>query len=123
MIPFSCVGGISDVRSISGLITSVCQVYFRYESSPVLSPTQFHPPDDYKSDYTFVILLACVLVGIMLGVGVAIGCVSKMFNSNQTVGKHLIIILILTINIISRVYMDSLFRQDSIRIWSLVRML
>lgn len=91
---FPCTGGISDVRSISGLITSVCQVYFRYESSPLLSPTQFRPPDDYKSDYTFVILLACVLVGIMLGLGVAIGCVSKMFNSNQTVGSHSITILI-----------------------------
>lgn len=71
---------LSGDHKIEGLITSVSQVSFAYEHVPVMAPSVIHEPVVYQRDYTFVILLACVMVGILLGLGVAVGCVTKLIK-------------------------------------------
>jgi len=67
-------GNISFIpgsHQMSGLITSVVQAYLPFE--PVPSPVVMELP----KDYTFLILVGCVGMGIMLGLGFAVGCFGR----------------------------------------------
>jgi hypothetical protein len=69
------LGNISFIpgsHQISGLITSIVQAYLPFE--PVPSPTV---PVEPPKDYTFLILVGCVGMGIMLGLGFAVGCFGR----------------------------------------------
>eukprot|EP01038_Epipyxis_sp_PR26KG_P005697 gene5697-7863_t len=75
------ITGIGGKQVIEGLITSVTQAYLPYEPLPPPVPP---PQPVIHRDYTFFILFACVLVGIIMGLGFAVGCFSKTYSSSHT---------------------------------------
>jgi serine/threonine protein kinase len=63
---------------IYGTISSIAEVFLPYEVPP-------SPPSitTYPRDYTFVVLLACVGVGILMGLGFTASCFSKLSYPTQ----------------------------------------
>jgi hypothetical protein len=61
---------------VQGFITAIVQVNLPFQDVPAPTP----PPNSFhQKDYTLLILLSCVLVGVFLGVIFAIGCNSQVY--------------------------------------------
>lgn len=62
---------------IQGFITAIVQVTLPFEDIPMPTP----PPNSFhQKDYTLLILLSCVMVGVVLGVVFAITCHSQGYS-------------------------------------------
>lgn len=65
------LGGRHDIQ---GMISAIAEVQLPFD----LPPPVPRPQPQYSRDYTFIILLACVGVGVLLGLGFTIGCFTKL---------------------------------------------
>lgn len=60
---------LPSTQSLHGLVTTINQVRLKHSD-----PLRPYPDSDSQKDYTFFILISCVLVGVFLGVTVTFGC-------------------------------------------------
>ena len=68
-------------RIVQGFITAIAQVNLPFEDVPVPTP----PPNSFhQKDYTLLILLSCVMVGVFLGVIFAICCNSQGYTKVES---------------------------------------
>jgi hypothetical protein len=68
-------------HSVQGFITAIAQVNLPFEDVPTPTP----PPNAFhQKDYTLLILLSCVLVGVFLGVVFAICCNSQGYTKVES---------------------------------------
>ena len=68
-------------HSVQGFITAIAQVNLPFEDVPLPTP----PPNAFhQKDYTLLILLSCVLVGVFLGVVFAICCNSQGYTKVES---------------------------------------
>ena len=66
---------------VQGFITAIAQVNLPFEDVPVPTP----PPNSFhQKDYTLLILLSCVMVGVFLGVIFAICCNSQGYTKVES---------------------------------------
>ena len=62
---------------VQGFITAIAQVNLPFEDVPIPTP----PPNSFhQKDYTLLILLSCVMIGVFLGVVFAICCNSQGYT-------------------------------------------
>ena len=80
----SNVVSVGPAALIEGLVTTIVQAQLQFIGLPDQTPTERPTlvPNPYPSpaaqDDTWLILLSCVLSGIILGVGFALGCYSNV---------------------------------------------
>lgn len=67
----SVLGGRHELE---GIISSMAEVFLPFET---VNPNDPPAPKPYSQDYTFVVLLACVGVGVLMGLGFTISCLNK----------------------------------------------
>lgn len=72
-------------QTLQGLVTNVVQIRVKFAESvkPTIDP-------ELENDYTFFILISCVLVGVFLGLTVAFGCRASGNNYNKPGNDDLI---------------------------------
>lgn len=67
--PEESISTLPSTQSLRGLVTTINQVRLKHSD-----PLRPFPDSDSQKDYTFFILISCVMVGVFLGVTVTFGC-------------------------------------------------